>query len=178
MHSALKRGTLHSQGCCCAIWLCNDSAGLSKCSGNLLAFVFFENASQRLQKHGVATRKAYHATRMSKTSKLSTLTVVVSTLKSSCRHLGFLGVRYLLPPFPFLRLLRASCLNNSFIKYAALELQLFPHQLEQYTFSLWTDGRYAPQIDDEFAAMKVVYGLFARDRELSHPGCDELALHN
>jgi hypothetical protein len=119
MHSPLKRGTLHSLGCCCAIWLCNDCAGLSKYSGNLLAFVFFENASQRLQKlkrlMRVRPERPTNATRMSKTSKLSTLTVSVSTLKSSCRHLGFLGVRYLLPPFPFLRLLRASCLNNSFI---------------------------------------------------------------
>jgi len=36
-----------------------------------------------------------------------------------------------------------------------------------------------PQIDDEFAAMmKVDFGLFARSRELSHPRCDELALHD
>ncbi len=32
--------------------------------------------------------------------------------------------------------------------------------------------------EKEFAAMKVGFGFFARGRELSHPRCDELALHD
>ena len=41
-----------------------------------------------------------------------------------------------------------------------LELDLFPNQLQQYAFRLGIDGRYVPQIDDEFDAMKVGFGPY------------------
>lgn len=77
-----------------------------------------------------------------------------------------------------LTLLAGKLSQHLFHEYAASELSLLPNELQQHTLSLWVDGRYVFQIDDEFAAMNVGYGLFARGRELSHPRYDELALND
>ena len=68
--------------------------------------------------------------------------------------------------------------QDFFYVYAAHKLDILTHQLQQYVFALRTDRGHVPQIDNQFAVLKVCPRCLRGAREFSGPGRYESALND